>query len=181
MSVPRHSIFRDKAVKHYKQSRKKDILPDFGSIPASVFLWILLVALSATGAVAWLTQVPTYAAGAGIVVSNIPTNDEAVALAFFTPDALTSLHEGMLVQLKLGAIGKQVTTVITRVEPGVKSEADALQEFGITINNAQLDQKVAVTLIKLGPSFPVSQYKGSSFSAQVQTGAKTLFASFIGM
>jgi hypothetical protein len=115
------------------------------------------------------------------VINNTTANDEAVALAFFAPDALATLHEGMSVQLKLGMTGKQVTTVITRVEPGIKSEADALQEFGITINNAQLDQKVAIALIKMGPAFPVSQYKGSSFSAQVQTGAKTLFASFIGM
>ena len=85
MVAQRHSIFRDKALKHYTQGRKKDILPNFSSIPVAIFGWVLLGSLVATGLVAWLGQVPVYLPGTGIVLGKADPASGANALAFFAP------------------------------------------------------------------------------------------------
>jgi hypothetical protein len=63
MLVPNHPIFRQNAVKHYMQSREKDTLPRFISLPIALFLWALLGLLLVVGLLAWYEQIPTYATG----------------------------------------------------------------------------------------------------------------------
>src|SRR2546429_475543 len=69
MLVPNHPIFRNNAVKHYMQSRDKDSLPRFISLPIALFLWILLGLLLVVGGLAWYEQIPSYVSGNGVVLN----------------------------------------------------------------------------------------------------------------
>ncbi|MGH2507876.1 MAG: hypothetical protein ACRDHZ_10815, partial [Ktedonobacteraceae bacterium] len=105
MIAPRNPIFRDKAVKHYMQNRKKDVLPNFSSVPAAIFGWLLLGLLIATGLLAGYGQVPVSVDGEGIVLSTgnpaQTANNGAVALAFFSPSVAAQLHVGQSVRIQV--------------------------------------------------------------------------------
>src|SRR5262249_10388215 len=109
MSVNHRSIFRDKALKHYTQSRKKDILPNFSSIPAVIFLWVLLCLLISTGLLTWGVQVPLYVTGKGFMIQPAqhmrPGSRETDIVLFFSPGAASKLRAGLPVQINIGATG----------------------------------------------------------------------------
>src|SRR4051812_4548909 len=114
MIAAKNSIFRDKALKHYAQSKKKDVLPNFGSVPAMIFFWIMLILLTATCFMAWYIKIPIYASGLGLVLGPEIRVQEgsasALAVGFFAPNSVTQLQAGQAVQVQLG--GQKFTSTI---------------------------------------------------------------------
>jgi hypothetical protein len=186
MIAPRNQIFRDKALKHYMQSREKDVLPNFSSVPVAIFGWLLLGLLIATGLVAEYGQIPVSVAGSGIILGlGNPAqagSDGTIALAFFPPSAAARLHAGQAALLQISANGVQLTSVIAQVEPGMSSPIAALEHYGQKVSSsAQGNQPTVVVLFKLGPRFPASDYAGSALAVQVNAGTQSLFSAITGI
>ena len=187
MVAQRHTIFRDKALKHYTEGRKKDILPNFSSLSAGFFAWMLLGSLIATGLVAWYGQVPVFLAGSGIVLGNggqaqATITGGANALAFFAPDQAAQLHAGDTAQVQVGASSSHIDGTIVQVLPGTTNLATALEHYGLNFGNASLQsQQVAVALINLGAGFPAADYTGSTLVVEVTVGTQSLFSALTGL
>ncbi|HEU5375870.1 MAG TPA: hypothetical protein VFV38_10555 [Ktedonobacteraceae bacterium] len=186
MIAQRRSIFRDKALKHYTEGRKKDVLPNFSSVPASVFGWLLLGLLIATGLVAAYTPVPVYVAGAGIVLSTGNTTQTAsqgaMALAFFQPKDAAKLHAGQQVRIQIGTNGSQLNSAIEQIEPGMSSPAAALARYGQKVSrSSQAGQQVVVAQLRLGTGFPVALYAGNVLAVEVNAGTQSLFSALSGL
>ena len=186
MIAQRHAIFRDKALKHYTQGRKKDVLPNFSSISAGLFAWVLLGSVIATALVAWYGQVPVFLPGSGIVLGNnsqaSTTNSKANALAFFAPGYAAQLRTGDTAQIQLGASSSPVNGTIVQVLPGTTDLATALAHYGLRFGNTpSQSQQVAVALISLGTGFPVASYAGSPLAMQVNVGTQSLFSALTGI
>lgn len=184
MSVNRHSIFREKALKHYTQNKKKDILPDFGSVPAAIFFWVLLGLLVATGAISWYTQVAQYTTGVGVVVQSQEhtqtSGNEIEIVVFFTPGDISNLRAGLPVQLTLGATGQQLVSTISEVRPGLTTPAAVLESYGLQVPDpSQRSQLVVAALVRSGAVAPSVVYSGSAVSVQVKVGTQSLFSSLI--
>lgn len=181
MVAQRHAIFREKALKHYTQGRKKDVLPHFSSISAAFFAWMLLGSMIATGLVAWYGQVPVFLPGSGIVLGNgnqtATATGGANALAFFAPGRATQLRVGDTVQVQFGASSSHVDGTIAQVMPGTTDLASALTHYGLNFGNTTpQSQQVAVALIKLGTDFPAASYAGSTVVVEVTVGTQSLFS-----
>ena len=186
MVAQRHAIFRDKALKHYTQGRKKDVLPNFNSLSAGLFAWMLLASLIATGLVAWYGQVPVFLPGSGIVLGTSSqastAHNGANALVFFSPDQAAQLHVGDTAQIQLGANSSHINGTLVQVLPGTTDLATALSHYGLSFGNTpSQSQQVAVALLNLGTGFPAASYAGSSIVVQVNTGTESLFSALTGM
>jgi len=186
MIVPRRSIFRDKALQHYTQGKKKDVLPNFSSVPVAIFFWVLLGALTATGLLAYFAQVPVYLAGPGLVLGAgnhaLPGTNEAVAVGFFAPDSASHLHAGQSVQVQISTSGQQLDSTIVEVEPGTSDPAAVLEHYGVQIGSSALaDQPEVVVLVSLGTSFPVALYSDSALALEVNVGSQSLFSALTGL
>ncbi len=183
MVAQRHAIFREKALKHYTQGRKKDVLPHFSSISAAFFAWMLLCSMTATGLVAWYGQVPIFLAGSGIVLGNEgPANSGADALAFFPPDKATQLRAGDTVQVQFGASSSHIDSTVAQVLPGTTDIATTLAHYGLKFGDTTSPgQQVAVALIKLGADFSAASYAGSTVVVEVNVGTQSLFSALTGV
>lgn len=184
----KQSIFRDKAIKHYSQGRKKDILPNFSSIPVAIFAWALLASLLVTGLVASLGQVPVFLAGSGIVLSNgsasaAHTSSTGSALAFFQPDQLAKLRAGQTVQVQVESSDAQISGTVAQVLPAPTNLATALTHYGLNVGSGSSlsSRQMAVALIKLGSGTPASLYAGSAVGVQVSVGTQSLFSALTGI
>ncbi|MFL5662948.1 MAG: hypothetical protein ACJ8BW_16600 [Ktedonobacteraceae bacterium] len=185
MAASKRSIFRNKALKQYAQSREKDILPRFVAPPVFLFLWLLLGLLLISVVVAWLGQIPTFAAGSGVVLKQDAQSgqvqSEATAVIFVPAAPGLNLRAGMPVLLQVGN-GQQIRSQIETVAPGVLSPNDAQQKYAL---NGALSQvitrpSIAVT-VKLGSTIPVQTYAGSIVDAQVQVGTRHVLSLLPGL
>lgn len=186
MAAQRHAIFREKALKHYTQGRKKDVLPNFSSVSAAFFAWLLLGSLIATGLVVWYGQVPILLAGSGIVLGNggqgTTDRNAANALVFFEPDQAAQLHTGDTAQVQLGASSSQISGKISQVMPGTTTLAAALEHYGLSFGNtASPSQQVAVALLKLSSASPTASYAGSTIVVEINVGTQSLFSALTGI
>ncbi len=185
-TTQRHAIFREKALKHYTQGRKKDVLPAFSSISAGFFAWVLLGSLIATGLVAWYGQVPVFLPGSGIVLGEnsqaAPSSGGASALAFFAPGQAARLRAGDTAQVQFGASTSHIDGTIAQVLPGTTDLASALAHYGLSLGNASAPGKqVAVALIKLGSGFSTASYAGNVVVVEVSVGTQSLFSALTGI
>jgi hypothetical protein len=182
-TTQRRAIFREKALKHYTEGRKKDILPNFNSISAPFFAWMLLASLIATGLVAWLGQVPVFLTGNGIVLGNTDeANGGANTVAFFAPAQAAQLQAGDAVQVQLSSNSVRVTGTIIRVLPGTTDLATALTSYGLNLGGSPLSSRqVTVALVKLGDSFSAANYMGSPMTLEVNVGTESLFSALTGI
>lgn len=184
MTASRNSIFRDKALKHYMQTRKKDVLPNFSSVPTAIFAWVLLGLLVATGLVAVYGQVPVSLSGAGFVLSsgNAVQNGGAVVLAFFPASAASQLRAGQSARIQISASNTEADSVVAEVEPGTSSPMAALERYGQPASGtAQARQQTVVAVLKPGSGFQATNYVGSALAVQVNTGTQSLFAAISGL
>lgn len=180
MIASQNSIFRDKALKHYTQSKKKDILPNFSSIPVAIFIWVLLGSLIATGLVAWQTQVPVYLNGASVVLG--AGEHGTVALAFLSPDTSTQLHAGLAVQIQTGTTSSQFTSAIAAVEPGTVTLASAFEHAGLPVQHAsEMKQPVVVMFVNRESAFSAAFDTGSELVVRVTLGTRSLFSAISGI
>ncbi|HXZ05647.1 MAG TPA: hypothetical protein VEH81_12500, partial [Ktedonobacteraceae bacterium] len=111
MAVSKRNIFRGKALEQYAASRQRDVLPRLVSPPVFVFFWILLGLLIVGGTLLWLTRVPMYVSGSGVVLDQglmqgNQANGVAVAVIFL-PANRQEMHvqPGQLILLHLGSGG----------------------------------------------------------------------------
>jgi hypothetical protein len=187
MVAQRHAIFREKALKHYAEGRKKDVLPHFSSLSAGFFAWLLLASLIVTGLVAWCGQVPIFLQGSGIVLATgsqagaVPGNANAVA--FFEPGQATQLRAGETAQVQLVAgSSSHIAGTIVQVMPETTSVGEALARYGLSLSKATVpSQHVAVALLKLEPDFPAASYVGSIVVVEANVGTQSLFSALTGM
>lgn len=180
MAVSRNPIFRDKALKHYAQGRRKDILPHFSSIPVAAFVWILLVFLIATAALSWYVQVPLYTNGSGLVLGTaqqkLSGSSGATAVGFFAPGNSARLRNGLSVRMQLGADSLQFAGTIARVEPATGQLALTLKRAGVSLTSLLPGNQVAmIALIRLDATFPVAHYANQALILQVNVGTQSLF------
>lgn len=185
MQVPRHSIFRDKALKHYAQGRKKDILPHFSSVPVAIFFWVLVGSLVATGLLATSVQIPMYLNGSGIVLSAESEafigSDKAVAIAFFQPGTSAQLHIGQPVKVQVGAEKAPIASAVIEIEAGTISPEVAMGRYGMQAEASSLSNKPAVIVfVSLGANFPVALYAGTALALEVNVGTQSLFSTLAG-
>ncbi len=178
MQVPRHSFFRDKALKYYTQGRKKDILPNFSSIPAAVFFWLLVSLLGVTGVLAFTAQVPVYLNAPGFVLSEAgPQQTGPVGLVFFQPGEGHELRVGQSVSIQVGNAGPQVSSSLLEVMPGTTTVTSALAHYGQKVAASMPDnQPVVAALVRLGSNFPAALYTGSTLTLKVEVGTHSLFS-----
>lgn len=189
MLAARHSIFRDKALKRYIEGRKKDVLPNFSSIPVAIFFWVLIGSFTATGLVAWYMQVPVYLAGPGIMLGEgnaaQGASNGATALVFFSPGASAKVHVGQSAQIQTSTGGSPLTGAIVEVAPGTTNLAAALQHYGLGSGSASStslsSQQVVVALLKLGAGVPATLYPGSFLTVEVNVGTQSLFFALAGI
>jgi hypothetical protein len=175
MSVPKNPIFRDNAVKHYMQSRDKDTLPRFISLPVALFLWVLLGLLLTVGMLAWYEQIPSYVSGHGVVLNsnNVPglaSNVGTVAVAFFAVDQANNLHVGQRVLVSFASSTQSLAGTLLTVDPAV-SPAVAVQRYGLGNDGTSLiTQPSAAATIRLDTTSP-ALYAGNILTADVQVGS----------
>jgi hypothetical protein len=180
MLVPNHPIFRQNAVKHYMQSREKDTLPRFISLPIALFLWVLLGLLLVVGLLAWYEQIPTYAIGQGAVLSPRYmaqyTGQGAVAAAFFAVDQAKHLHVGQSVAVDFTSSSASTLTGIVLAVDAVVSPDAAMSHYGLGSTTAlSITQPSVVAIIKLEAVSP-SLYAGSTLTAHVQVGSRRIIS-----
>src|SRR5436305_11939249 len=100
------SIFRNKAVEHYLQSREKTILPLFVAPPIFAFYWLLLGIFLLSGLIAWFGQVPLYASGSGLIAAqSTPINrngEQTTVLIFLPASSSTQPHMGWPALVQIG-------------------------------------------------------------------------------
>jgi hypothetical protein len=180
MLVPNHPIFRQNAVKHYMQSREKDTLPRFISLPIALFLWALLVLLLVVGLLAWYEQIPTYATGQGAVLSSRYmshyTDQGAVAAAFFTVDQAKHLHAGQSVAVSFTASSASTLKGIVLAVDAAVSPDNAISHYGLSSTMAlSITQPSVVAIIKLD-AVSSSLYAGSTLTANVRVGSRRIIS-----
>ena len=176
MATSKRSIFRNKALKQYAQSKEKDILPRFVAPPVFLFLWILPGLLLVSVVVAWLGQIPTFVAGSGIVMKPDTQTGHTVAVIFLPATPTLKLHAGMPVLLQIGS-AEQMRSQIATVEPGVLSPSDAQQKYALNgaLSQVITQPSIAVT-VTLGQNIPAQTYAGSIVNAQVQVGTRDVLS-----
>jgi hypothetical protein len=182
----KRTIFRDKALQQYEQSRNKTVLPRYVSPPVFVFLWVLLALLAIAGVAAWLGQVPTYVAASGVVLEPGSTtqqgSDEAVAVVFVPATPSLKLRPGLPIQLQIGSTGPQLTTTIATVAPGVVSPSEARAQYALGgVAAAVITQPSVAVTARLGPGISAQMYAGSIVSAQVQVGTQSVLSLLPGL
>jgi hypothetical protein len=187
MAVSKRSIFRGKALEHYAASRQKDVLPRLVSPPVFVFFWILLALLIVGGIVAWLTRVPTYIVGSGVVldqgiVQGNQASGGAVAVVFLPANRTMHVRVGQVVLLQIGSSGTQLSYKVNQVIPGVISPSDARRRYQLDSTTGQIITGPSFVLtVNLGAAFPAQQYAGSMVSAQVQAGSQRVLSLLPGL
>ncbi|HEY7420164.1 MAG TPA: hypothetical protein VH593_33615, partial [Ktedonobacteraceae bacterium] len=127
MATMKRSIFRERAIQHYRRGHDKDILPRFLAPPVFLGLWIVLSLCLVIGWLAWTIHVPVFSPALGTVVGSGQAED-ARAILFAPPDQLHAIHPGEPVQLQFGSTGPLLFT-ITTVAPTLLSPEEARQRY----------------------------------------------------
>ncbi|HEU5199037.1 MAG TPA: hypothetical protein VFU32_05340 [Ktedonobacterales bacterium] len=167
MSMPRRSIFREQALRHYRRSRDKDVLPRFVAPPVFLGFWIVLSLCLVAGGLAWNIRVPVYVAGSGVVAFS----GEAQAVLFVSAEQQPRIHPGEPVQVNIGSTGPRLLRAITTVVPTLLSPEQARQRYHLDgpLSLLVAEPSVVIT-VALDTTLSVSAYAGSIVSAQVQVG-----------
>jgi len=185
MNSTNRSIFRSDAVQRYIEARQKAILPRFVRPRMFAFMWLLLGLLLASGVTAWMTQVPIYVQGVGVVVHDgAPSSeneheneDQMAVVAFLPPEQLSHLHSGQTLFLHLTE-QERVSRSIVAVEPEIISPAAAQKAFGLTEGAAmailQPSAVVEVPLEPLPKDWALSAYAGTVYQVEVEVGSRRL-------
>jgi hypothetical protein len=177
MSAQKGSIFRDKALQKYRESREKTILPRFVAPPVFLFFWLLLFIFIVAGLFAWLGQVPAYVTGAGVILDShsplIQGSNEAAAIIFIPYNSSVHLQPGQPVQIQLGSAGMQITSAITVVEPQVYSTSQVRKTFLLGVTSP-----VFAVVVPLGSPSSGLFNAGNPVSAQIQVGSRPFVSLF---
>jgi hypothetical protein len=171
------SIFRNKAVQHYIQSREKTILPLFVAPPVFAFYWLLLGIFLMSGFIAWFGQIPLYANGPGLISAQNTSvnqdNGQVIALIFLPADSSARPQPGWSALVQVGPTGPQINGTVDTIKPGVLSPGEVQKQYAFKVFTS-----VIVVSVKLGVQATSDLSAGSPVSAQIQIGSQRLLALF---
>jgi hypothetical protein len=171
------SIFRNKAMQHYLQSREKTILPLFVAPPVFAFYWLLLGIFLMSGLIAWFGQVPLYATGPGLISAQSTSvnqnNEQAIALIFLPASSSLRPQPGWSALVQVGLTGPPLNGTVDTIKPGVLSPSEVQKQYSLKVLTS-----VIVVSVKLGVQVARNLDTGSPVSAQIQVGSQRLLALF---
>ena len=176
MSLARRSIFRERALHHYIQSRNRDILPRFVSPPVFWGLWIVLCLCLVLGWLCWNIRTPVYIAGIGMVAANT-SSESSQAILFVPASQIQSVHVGAPVQLQIGSsnplnVRNVVALLLTPMSP---TQVRTSYHLDDTLSLLVTEPSVALVVVLDARSVPAN-YAGSIVHAQIQIGERSLLS-----
>lgn len=178
--MPERSIFRESAIKKYRQRQEQGIVLHAASPPVWVFLWVVLLLLFGAGGFAWSVEVPISVQGQGVVVEQETpgqVGSEVVAVLFFSPDQTLNLHEGQPATVSIGANVLTVVGSIGRVDTALISPNEARSRYNLQGGLAQIVSGPSITVsILLGTAASDQIYAGSLCGAQIRVGSRRVLS-----
>lgn len=172
---PKRSIFRASAWERYQRRAEKEVLPRLIGPRSWLFLWIMLGLLVASGGLAWISRVPVYTTGPGIVTDDQSrAGTQALVLIFLTPDQLSRVQVGQTVDLLTpGTTGSRVSGQVEAIAPEILSPAEARRRYHLDGSaTVVITQPSAVVSVRPGSNFPAAQYQGSLLAARIEVGSQ---------
>jgi hypothetical protein len=169
-------IFRSKTVQNYMRNREKSVLPRIVAPPVFVLSWIVLMVLIVAGIAVWSGQVPSYIAGAGIILdaNSMASQDGGATAAILLPASASSyIRPGLPIQLQIGQSGPQLHRTIDAINQNLLSPDEIRQRYGFTVEDPSL-----VVIVGLGSAISEHLYSGSPIQAQIQIGSQSLLVLF---
>ncbi|MGH2509288.1 MAG: hypothetical protein ACRDHZ_18055 [Ktedonobacteraceae bacterium] len=165
--MPEPSIFRENAIKKYRQRQEQGVLLRIASPPAWVLLWATFLLLLGAGGLAWSIEVPISVQAQGVVLeqgATGQTSSEVIAVLFFLPNQLTNLHTGQSATVSIGSNSNVMNIVgsVGQVETTLVSPNELRSRYHLQGGLAQ---------IIAGPSVPVTIVISSAASAQIYVGS----------
>src|ERR1019366_120303 len=134
-------IFRNKTLQNYMRNREKSVLPRIVAPPVFALCWIVLILLIAAGIAVWSGQVPSYIAGAGIVLdanSSASQGNGSTAAILLPASASSYIRPGLPIQLQIGQSGPQLHRTIDTVNLHLLSPGEIHQQYGFTVTDPSL-------------------------------------------
>ncbi len=181
MSQERRPLFREYALQHYMQRREKDILPRVVSPPIFLFCWIFLALLLCVGIISWLTRVPIFIGGRGVIATQelrLPGNQSQLLAIVFVPVRNHGyIRQGAPVHVQIGSSGPSFSGTIVREEPGILSPAEAQRRYDIVSTFSE--PSVALD-VSLNVPASIHIYPGIAIDAQVEMGTRRVLTLFPG-
>jgi hypothetical protein len=178
--MPERSIFRESAIKKYRQGQEQAILLRVASPPLWALLWAVLLLLLGAGGLAWSIEVPISVQGQGIILEQEATGqsgNEVVAVLFFAPAQLVNLHEGQSTTVSIDASAISLVGSVGHVETTLISPDEARSRYHLQGGLAQVitGPSVMVTIL-IGSAASAQIYTGSLCNAQITIGSQRVFS-----
>jgi hypothetical protein len=183
MSQQRRQIFREHALQQYMQRQEEDVLPQFVSPPVFLFCWLLFVLVLLAGWIAWMTRVPTYVNGTGVVATSDRRVDaqqnECDALVFVPVSESQRLHNGLHGTVEISSSGQYVDSQVSSVETQIYSPDAAQNHYKLSCSVAQsLSEPIIVLHLRV--RLPANEHvqSGTVLQAHVQVGTQRILSLF---
>src|SRR5947207_6423043 len=148
MSPTKRSIFRERAIHHYAQSREKDVLPRLVSPPVFLFLWMVLSLCLVLGWLAWDIRTPVYTSAIGIIVGD-GSSARTQAVLFVPANQQQVVHVGEPVQLHIGSTDPLLLRTVTAVTATPLSPEQVRQRYHLDGGVSLLVTQPSVILVVL--------------------------------
>lgn len=179
MSEAPRTIFRSDAITRYAEARQQDVLPRLIRPRYFLYQWGMLFLIGIAALAAWLTPVPLWVRGEGLLH---PTQDTRTleAVVFLAPSTLPNLQEGQTLTLTL-ADGQRINATAVRVEHDVSSPASVRARFGDAAVVAAPVVVVTTTFPASALSGTASQYADARLMADLQIGTRPVLSFLPGM
>jgi hypothetical protein len=172
----KRSIFRERAIQHYAQSRNKDVLPRFVSPPVFLFLWMVLGLWLILGWLAWSIHTPIYISAMGVIVGG-SSSARAQAVLFVPASQQHVVHAGASVQIQIGSTDSHLLRTVTSVSATPLSPEQIRQHYHLDGGTSLLATQPSVILVvMLDKPISTASYGGSIVHAQVQVGEQSLLS-----
>ncbi len=175
-------IFRSSALHRHIKAREESILPKFVSRGTILFLWILLTMLIVSVVLAWITKIPVYVSGRGMIDWKDETWSEQkklVLIALLSPDSLSYIHIGQRVFVKLTAAGGHLQGIITTIELETMSPDAVRDRFGFNDTLTPIAQPAAIAMLQLKPTpenLPILDHLKSVYAVDVEIGSRRVIS-----
>lgn len=173
-----HRIFRPAALRRYRDSLDKIVLPRYASPPWPAILWLVGLLLALT-ALLWYVQMPVYITGPGVVVQTPDgfTGEGEVILAVFLPPEIAArvqVGQPAIVHLAgLAADGPAIgmTRTVAAVDRAVAPPVAVRARYGLDDTTGLLvNGPTIVALIRLDT--PAEALLGSVGEARIEVGTQ---------
>jgi hypothetical protein len=165
MSGAGRQIFRESALRAYRQRTEKDVVPRLISTPIMTAGWLLLATLVGVAVLAWSLRVPTYVSASGVLT----TGQDAVV--FVAPDDAAAVRAGRAVRGRIGSSGEPVRGSVVAVATRAIGPDAARRRYRLT---DVIDEPAVAVAVRLDHTLPSRRYAGSRFTAEVETGSERL-------